>query len=67
MPTKDSLSAPGSFRSGRAIVSAGAVDASAIGQGMKSAARGVGQIGANHGRAGAESGDAAGRVLRFGL
>ena len=45
MPTKDSLSAPGSFRSGRAIVSAGAVDASAIGQGMKAAARGIGQIG----------------------
>lgn len=45
MPTKDSLSAPGSFRSGRALVSAGQVDASAIGQGMKSAARGVGQIG----------------------
>jgi hypothetical protein len=45
MPTKDSLSAPGSFRSGRALVSAGQVDASAIGQGMKSAARGIGQIG----------------------
>lgn len=45
LPDKNSLSAPGSFRSGRAIVSAGQVDASAIGQGMKGLARGVGQVG----------------------
>lgn len=45
MPTKDSLSQPGSFRSGRALISAGQVDASAIGQGMKSAARGLEAIG----------------------
>lgn len=45
MPTKDNLSAPGSFRSGRALISAGQVDASVIGQGMKSAARGLEQLG----------------------
>ena len=45
MPTKDNLSAPGSFRSGRALISAGQVDASAIGQGLKSAARGLEAVG----------------------
>lgn len=45
MPSKESLSAPASLRSGRAIVSAGQVDASAIGRGMESAGRGVAQIG----------------------
>lgn len=46
MPTKDSLSAPASLRSGRAVISAGQVDASAIGRGMEAVGRGVGQIGA---------------------
>lgn len=45
LPDKNSLSQPGSFRSGRAIISAGEVDASAIGQGMKGLARGIGQVG----------------------
>lgn len=45
MPTKDSLSQPASLRSGRAIVSAGQVDGSAVGRGMESAGRGVAQIG----------------------
>src|SRR3972149_6968853 len=44
MPTKESLSGPMSLRSGRAVISAGQVDASAIGRGMEAAGRGVGQI-----------------------
>jgi hypothetical protein len=44
MPTKENLSGPMSLRSGRAVISAGQVDASAIGRGLEAAGRGVGQI-----------------------
>jgi hypothetical protein len=45
LPDKNSLSDPGSFRSGRAVISAGQVDASAIGRGLEAAGRGIGQVG----------------------
>lgn len=45
MPDKSSLSQPGSFRSGRGIVSAGDVDSGAIGRGMEALGRGIGAAG----------------------
>ena len=47
MPTKESLSGPMSLRSGRAVISASQVDASAIGRGLEAAGRGVNQISAS--------------------
>jgi hypothetical protein len=43
MPTKNDLSAPGSFRSGRALISAGEVDGSAVGRGLEQAGAGLAQ------------------------
>jgi hypothetical protein len=53
MPDKSQLGGPGSLRSGRGIVSAGDVDASAVGKGLETLGAGM-QTGIAHYRAGQE-------------
>lgn len=45
IPRKEELGSPSSFRSGRQLVTAGAVDTGAVGAGAKSLARGISDLG----------------------